>query len=397
MTTLLIKSLKILSVTLLLVTTSPVQRPVPAATPPCLQDFQPETDLFPDKATFQYAEGVTVEYHKYYKVVRILTPWQDADQGFTSVLVHCGAPPPSGYDPAQIITIPVQRIVTLSTTHLPLLESLDQLEALVGVSDTRLINSQAVTERVQQGSITQVSQGGTLDLEQVLNVDPDLVMAFGSGDRERDVHPQLLAAGLPVVLNAEYMETSPLGRAEWLKFMALFLNQEAEADVIFAEVVQQYDAVKALVSGVDNRPTVMTGAPFGGTWYVPGGQSYAAQFLADAGADYLWLEDPAAGSLTLSPEVVLERAIQADVWLNGKQDWRSRAEMLNEDQRYQDFQAFQTGQLYIPNARLNEFGGNDYWESGLMNPHLILSDLVRILHPERLPDHDLVYYRQVDP
>ncbi len=368
------------------------------ATQHCEQGHHdPNFDHFPSKAEFQYAEEITVDYHNHYKVVTLSTPWKEADRNFTYLLVQCGTPTPSGYPDAHIISIPIQSIVTLSTTHLPHLDKLDQLDALVGVSDTRLISTAAVIDRIEQGAIQQVSQGGTLDLERVVDLDPDLVMAFGTGDPERDVHPKLKEIGLSVALNAEYMETSPLGRAEWIKFTALFFNQEQKADSVFNAMVQSYESLQDRVKAVDERPTVMVGGNFSGVWYVPGGDSFAARFLKDAGADYLWSENPTAGSLALSVETVFDRAATAEVWLDGKQSWRSKADILAEDERYQEFQAFQTGQIFIPNARLNANGGNDYWEGGLINPHLILSDLIKIFHPDLLPEHDLIYYRQVDP
>ncbi len=363
----------------------------------CPSEHRPGVDHFPEKAELLYAEGLTVEYHDHYKVVTLLNPWRDAEETFTYLLVQCGTPIPSGYPETQVISIPIQSIITLSTTHLPHLDKLNQLDALVGVSDTRLINTPAVIERVDQGLITQVSQGGTLDLERVVDLDPQLIMAFGTGDLERDVHPKLLEAGLPVALNSEYMERSPLGRAEWIKFTALFFNQEGQAEQVFDQIAQSYESVKSLVADVEDRPTVVTGGNFSGVWYVPGGNSYAAQFLQDAGADYAWADDPSTGSLPLSVEAVFDRAASAEIWLNGKQSWRSRADLVAEDERYQEFQAFQSGQIYVPNVRLNESGGNDYWESGLMNPHLVLSDLIKILHPEVLPEHELVYYRRLDP
>jgi iron complex transport system substrate-binding protein len=352
---------------------------------------------FTAQAELGYAQGFTVDYHDHYKVVTVNSPWRDAQQNFTYLLVQCGTPVPPGYADAQVIPIPVQTVITLSTTHLPHLENLDQLHTLVGVSDVRLINSEAVIERAEAGLIQQVSQGGTLDLERVLELDPDLVLAFGTGDAERDVHPKLAELDVPVALVAEYMEDSPLGRAEWIKFTALFLNQEEKANAVFSTIAESYSSVKSLTDQVSERPTVLVGSHFSGVWYVPGGNSFAAKFLRDAGADYLWADDDSTGSLPLSFEAVFEKAVDAQVWLNGKDSWRSRADILTEDARYQEFAAFQSGEIFIPNARRNENGENDYWESGVVHPHWILADLVKLLHPELLPDHELVYYRQVQP
>lgn len=354
-------------------------------------------DPFPAQAKFRHAQGIEVDYYDHYKVVTILNPWRGSDRGFTYLLVQCGTPIPAGFDHADVITIPIQTIVTLSTTHLPYLENLDQLDALVGVSDADLIHSESVQARLDQGLTTPVSRQGVVDLERIVDLDPGLVMAFGVGDPEQDAHPKLIEVGLPVVLNAEYMETSPLGRAEWIKFMALFFNQEAEAEAVFTKIEQAYQDLAAKVATVSDRPSVLVDHSFNGTWYVPGGNSFMAQFLQDAGADYAWADDPSSGSLALSPEAVFDQAGSAPIWINGSPTWRDRTDILAEDDRYRAFAAFQSGQIYIPNARVNPAGGNDFWESGIINPHLILADLVKILHPSLLPEHDLVYYQQVEP
>ena len=128
---------------------------------------------------------------------------------------------------------------------------------------------------------------------------------------------------------------------------------------------------------------------------MPAGDSYVAKYLNDAGANYLWSDDNTSGSLPLSFEVVLERAANADYWLNFSQSWQSLQDLLNEDQRYTAFQAVKTGNLYNNDAQLNEYQGNDYWESGISNPDIVLSDLIKIFHPQILPKHQLVYYRKL--
>jgi iron complex transport system substrate-binding protein len=127
---------------------------------------------------------------------------------------------------------------------------------------------------------------------------------------------------------------------------------------------------------------------------MPAGKSYVAKYLSDAGGKYLWSDDKSAGSLPLSFEVVLERAANADYWLNFSQSWQSLKDVVAEDSRYADFQAVKTGNLYNNNTRVNDSGGNDYWEGGISNPDIVLSDLIKILHPEILPNHQLFYYRK---
>jgi ABC-type Fe3+-hydroxamate transport system substrate-binding protein len=215
--------------------------PVPPETPPsqganspCPVAYDPDQDYFPDKVQLDYAVGFAVEYHNHYKVVTVKPPWQGADQAFEYVLVQCGAPIPSGYDQAQIIEVPIETVVALSTTYLPHLELLDQVDALVGVDQFQRVNTPRVRDQIDRGELVEFSSGTTLDIERLLVADPDLVMTFSTGNPDTDSYPRLIQAGLPVALVAEYLEETPLGQAEWLKFTALFFNQKPGPKRCFA-------------------------------------------------------------------------------------------------------------------------------------------------------------------
>ncbi len=379
-------------------TLSPPMAPAPVVSTraDCATAYDPTQDYFPDKVELDYATGFSVEYYRHYKVVTVDFPWKDADTAFKYVLVQCGAPVPSGIESAQVIEVPVRRVVALSTTHLPHLDVLGEVEALVGVDQFDTVNTASVRQKIDQGDLQQFSSGGTVDLERLLEAEPDLVMAFATGS-ETDSHRRLMQAGVPVAIVAEYLESSPLGRAEWLKFTALFFNREAEAEQVFGTIAEDYNALVQMTQELEQRPTVFTGFSYDGTWYMPGGKSYAAQLLRDAGATYLWADIDRAGSLPLDFEAVYDRAADADFWVNVSQDWFSKGDAIAADPRYGEFLALQSGQVFNNNARLNATGGNDYWEGGLINPHLVLADLIKIVHPDLLPDHDLIYYQPLQP
>lgn len=361
----------------------------------CIQGYEKNTDYFPKKIKITHATGLTVEYHKHYKVVTIKNPWQNAKTTFQYALVQCGTPTPKGFNRAQVITVPVNSIVTLSTTHLPHLAKLGVVDKLIGLSDPKQVNTPDVVERIKAGKVAQIGNNANLNIEKLLELNPDLVTTFGTGNSQTDSYAKLTEAGLKVGINAEYMENTPLGRSEWLKFTALFFNKEEQAEKIFKEITRKYEQVAQKVKSVKNRPTVFVGFNFKGTWFMPGGKSYVAKYLGDAGANYLWSDDKSSGSLPLSFEVVLERAANADYWLNFSQSWQSLQDLLAEDNRYTDFKAVKTGNLYNNNARVNESGGNDYWEGGINNPDIVLADLIKIFHPEILFNHQLFYYRKL--
>lgn len=358
-------------------------------------EFDPNLDYFPQKADLQYASGFSIEYHNSYKVITVQTPWPGATESMQYALVQCGAPAPEGFLDEQIIEVPVQSIVTMSTTYLPALDELGLLDRLVGVDDTTYVNNPKVLKMAEEGKLASIGYGSGVNVEKVLELAPGLVMTYGSGTPEYDAHPVLLQAGQKVVVNAEWMDTSPLGRAEWLKFIAAFFNKEAEAETLFTKIAQEYQELAALTAAVSQRPTVFTGSAYQGTWYVPGGQSYAAAFLRDAGAVYLWSDDTSTGSLPLAVEAVFEKAQNADFWLNVGFFVGSLDDLKAMDARYADFAAFQNGNVWNNDAKTNPNGGNDYYESAVLHPALVLADLIHILHPDLLPDHELVYYRQV--
>ncbi|NJN65687.1 MAG: ABC transporter substrate-binding protein [Chloroflexaceae bacterium] len=361
--------------------------------------YDPQQDYFPQKVDLDYSSAWNVEYYRNYKVINVTNPWTGASETFQYVLVQCGTPAPSeeDYPDAQFIEVPIDTIVMLSTTYLPHLVDLEVLDSLVGIETIDYVNSQEVIDRYHQGNIAEVGSGAGVNIEQILDLDPDVVMASGSGVPEYDTHPTLIENGIAAAINADWMEQSPLGRAEWVKFTAMFYNREAQSSRLFDDIEQRYTDLMNQIQNVSDRPTVFNNLPWQGTWYVPGGQSFSAQMMDDAGASYLWRDNNSTGSLALDFEAVYERAIDADFWLIFGQGMQGIDDLVASDERFGDFTAVQRGRVYANDARVNANGGNDYFESGVVNPDAVLADLVKIFHPELVPDHTLTYYRRLTP
>jgi iron complex transport system substrate-binding protein len=201
--------------------------------------------------------------------------------------------------------------------------------------------------------------------------------------------------GISAAINAEFMEATPLGRAEWMKFTALFFNREAEVEKAFGKIEKRYSELSRVGRSTSVKPSVFTNNSWQGLWHASGGKSFIAVMLADAGADYVWKDNPSERSIPLDFESVLERAQNADYWINTGV-WNSQSDALSSDERYTLFSAFKNKTMYNHIGRVNEHGGNDYWESGVANPHLVLADLIKIFHPDLLPDHELYYYRKLN-
>lgn len=371
--------------------------PMANLTAGCLDRYDPEIDYFPEKATLTHAQGFTLEYFKHYKVVTVTTPWPNARESFSYLLVRCGAPVPEGFADAQVIQIPVRSVAVLSTTHLPHLERLDALDRLSAVSSRDSVYSPTVREKIAAGAVTEIGRGPSINLEMILDLGPELVTAVGHDQPQYNIHPLLRRAGINVAVNAEYVEPTLLGRSEWLKFTAAFLNLDGRAQREFAGMVERYEAYAARVREIPaaQKPSVFGGFLQRDVWYVPGGDSYIARLVADAGGRYLWADDAWQASIPLSFEAVFERAGDAEVWFTSGLDWFARADLHAANERYGAFKAFREGRVYNINARLNEHKANDYWEMGILEPEILLADVIRILHPERLPEHHLKYYRRL--
>ncbi len=361
----------------------------------CADSYDPSIDYFPQKLSVSFATGFEVEYHNNFKIVTVANPWQGAQESFRYLLVQCGTPAPQDVD-GDVIEVPVVDMIAMSTTYLPTLDSLGLIDRLIGIDSYVWTTNEAVRARIEAGEIAEIGGGAGVNVELTLDLDPALVMTYGTGFADYDTHPALLEAGIPVALNGDFVEQDPLGRAEWMKFIALFFNREADAVEEFDAVAAEYRRVAGLTASLSQRPTVLLGSVYNGTWYVAGANSYMAKLLADAGAAYLWADEGDVGALPLSFESVYAIAADAEFWLNPDNSfWFSIGDVVASDPRYADFEALERGQLFNNNANVNKNGGNAYYEEGAAHPERVLKDLVRILHPHLLPDHELVFFRQI--
>ncbi len=358
----------------------------------CITDFDSETDYFPEKSTTEYAAGFQIEYFNYYKVITVLTPYPGATDTLQYVLVQCGAPTPEDIAAEVVVEVPASTLVATSTTYIAHLDTLGLLDQLAGLDSFQYVNNPAVRERIDNGDLVEVSTGSEVNVEAVIDLDPSLYMTYTIAEPIEDAFPVLVEAGLPLVVNSSWTEPTPLGRSEWIKFMGAFYNVEAQANAAFDEIESQYLEASEVAQAAERAPTVFLNDPFEGVWYMSSGTSYQAQLLADAGANYLWADTDNAGSLQLDVETVFDVAQEADYWVNvGAQ---SLEELGAIDERFTQFAAYQNGDVWTNTKRQTEFG-NEYFETGVANPHLILMDLVKIFHSELMADHEFVYYQQV--
>lgn len=350
--------------------------------------------VFEDTVTVEYARGFRISYHDNYKLLEILNPYQDKTDTLRYVLKPRSVTLDSAVRNARVIEIPVRSIIATSTTHIGLTQMLDANEIITGMVGAEYAYSPEIRNRLERGAITAFSQG-EFNKEQALAMGPDLVMVSAGQSSQFDDFKVLTESGISVLINAEWLETSPLGKAEWVKMMAALLNKEKLANKKFGEVEAAYQKLKKKVGDVENKPLVINNLPFKGAWFVSGGNSYEAEFLRAAGADYPWYENHSTGGIRMDFEAVYEVGLRADIWINPGTA-KTKEDILAKDPRFKDFKAFKTGRIYNNNRRMSPSGGNDFWESGVVHPERLLADLIHIFHPSVLPDHQLFYYQKVD-
>ena len=363
----------------------------------CVQNPADGTDYFPDKAEFAHATGVSVTYSDTYKVVEV-TPL-DAEEPVRYVLHQCGTPEPeldAELADAQVISVPVSSVISLTTTNLPHFAEMDAADRVVGVGTAAFVTTQEILDRAEAGEVADYAgPEGQPDLEGIISAAPDLLIMDAFGDAIVEEAGRFVDAEVPTVLNADFNEQQLLGRAEWIKFTSLFLNTEAAANATFDEVEANYEEVKAAAAEADGTPTVFVNTPFEGTWFVPAGNSFFASAIADANGEYVFDDDTATYSLELDIETVLDRAKDADIWLQAGSVHGTLDDLLAVDERFDEFKAFADGEVYAYDKATNEAGGNPVFETAYTRADVFLADLVSILHPEALPDHERVYFGKV--
>lgn len=365
----------------------------PADTGGCVSKYDANTDYFPNKQTLKHATNFTLTYAENYQVLTVKEPSPGAKPE-KYVLVRCGTPAPEltgDLDGALTVETPVKSLFSASTTHLPFLTDLGVLDRLKGISSAGFVTSPEVRRRVESGAIAEYTSGEEIDTEKVVGARPDALISDGT---ENKGYGPLREAGVKVLANAEWLESSPLGRAEWIKFFAALTGTETKAAETFDKVAGDYTALAEKAEGAEPA-TALLGTMYSGQWYMSNGGSYVAALLKDAGGTYAWADTKGTGSATLDLETVLAKAEDAPTWLVVENTWKTLADMEKADARYAKFKAFQDGNVWSANKVLGPGGGNDYYERGVARPDLVLADLVAILHPDLAPGHAFTFYQQL--
>ncbi|MEZ0007524.1 iron complex transport system substrate-binding protein [Flavobacterium sp. 28YEA47A] len=343
--------------------------------------------------SIRYAKGFEIYKHEGFSIVKVSNPWPEANKTFTYVLHKKGVSLPDSLKNYTSLQVPIKSIVVTSTTHIPSLEMLGVENTLLGFPDTNLVSSEKTRKLIDAGKVTEIGANQSLNTERLIDLDPEALVGYSSGS-DTKTYDNLQKSGLKVFFNGDWMEESPLGKAEWIKFFGALYGLDEKADLLFSEVETAYKEATELAKNAKTKPTVLSGAIYKEQWYMPRGNSWAATFLKDANAAYLWADTEGTGSLALSFETVMEKAENVDFWI-GPAQFTTFKEMVESNPNYAHFKAFKNKNIYSFSSKKGKTGGILYYELASNRPDLILKDLIKILHPELLTEYELYIFEKL--
>ena len=349
------------------------------------------------KSDNQFVE-VPLHYARLFKVFKsndvtridVVNPWDTTSMMIRYYLVPSGAKKGFEFTDGVVVEAPLKRMACASATEISSAEELGLLDAIVGVSEKRYINNAYVLSRLDSGIVTDIGPSMSVDLEKLLKISPDIF--FVSPFKDNKYGP-IEASEIPLGVVSAYLETHPLGRAEWIKFMALFFGKEKRADSLFAQVELRYKSLAEKARLATHTPTVISGKPYQGIWYISPGNSYMAQLFSDAGALYIYADKRSQGPIPFDFETVYKDAVHADFWVvlenyAGSYTYKT---MQQEYASFSFFDAFKNRKVVFCNTYKST-----YYDQGVLKPDVLLSDLLAVFHPELMSGYVPVYFSMLE-
>jgi iron complex transport system substrate-binding protein len=293
-----------------------------------------------------------------------------------------------------IIEVPITKIVVTSTTHIPMVELLNEEATLIGFPYSKYVSSEKTRQLIDSGNITEIGKENSLNTEILLDLEPEIVVGYSVSSADKSL-TTIKKAGINVIYNGDWLEETPLGRAEWIKFFGVLFNKEKQADSIFKIIETNYLEAKKIALTAIKKPTILSGAIMSkDIWNLPAGDSFVAQFLKDANLDYLWKNSKGKGSLSLSFESVFDKGANADFWI-APGYFSTKEQLLNSNQIYTKFKAFENGNIYTPSTKKGTTGGVIYYELAPTRPDLVLKDIIKITNTDLLPDYKMTFFQKM--
>ena len=326
-------------------------------------------------------------------IIESVNPWQGADSVVTRLFIaRDGEEPPQRFE-GQVIEENARRIVAMSSTHIAMLDIIGETARVVGVSGMDFISNDAVRSR--RDSIGDVGYDGNVNYELLLSLQPDIILLYGTNGAS-GMEPKLKELGIPYVYIGEYLEDSALGKAEWIVAVAEIVGKRNEGIKAFSAIPERYNAIREKAADClkhTSRPKVMINLPYGDSWFMAPTGSYLVRLIEDAGGDYIYKKNNSNESRPIDLEEAFMLVSASDKWINVGQT-RSLDELRKNYPKFAATKPVLSGEVYNTTGRVAANGANDYWERGVVEPDVVLRDMVMIFHPE-LADSDLVYYEKL--
>ncbi|MBC7641826.1 MAG: ABC transporter substrate-binding protein [Flavobacterium sp.] len=360
----------------------------------CKKDkFVEDTELNVGKSTIRYAKGFSIKKYKGFSVLKITNPWPKANKSYTYVLKEKTGIIPDSLINFTTINVPIKSVIVTSTTHIPSLELLGVTNSLIGFPNLNFVSSSKTRARIEAKKVKEIGVEQNLNTEVILDLNPDLIIGFGI-DNNNPSYDNLEKSGLKVIFNGDWNEQSPLGKAEWIKFFGALYGLDKKAITVFNQIEKDYNSTVSLAKNATKRPIILCGEMYENVWYTPRGNSWSSLFLKDAKTNYLWSNTTGTGSLSLPFETVLDKAQKAEYWFQGS--FSSLAEMQNSNIHYNQFDAFKNKKIYSFSGKKGKTGGILFYELAGNRPDLVLKDIIKIVHPELLPDYEMFFYSKLE-
>lgn len=337
----------------------------------------------------EYAKGFNINRYVDYTEVTVNDPWDSTKILQRYILVNKEKPLPKPMPEGKLIRTPISSAVAYSTIHCSVLDELRAIKIITGVCEPEYVDIPYIKDGINSKSIINLGQASNPNVEKIILLDPEVIFATPI---QGWIYGAVEKTGIPIIETPDYMESSPLGRAEWIRFYSVFLENETLADSLFNATRDRYNSIKNKVATTTNRPTVFSDLKYGNTWYTAGGESFLANILKDAGASYIWKDEPYTGAVPLSFEGVLDKAGDADMWLikyNNPIDMTYNS-LAKEYKPYSYFKAFKERNIYECNTNYTK-----YYEDLPIHPDYILQDMAYVFHPELFPEYSPVYYKKM--
>lgn len=358
----------------------------------CKKEVDQQKNNIP-KNEIQYAKGFSILNHEGYSVINVSNPWPKANKSYTYILKEKNGIVPDSLKQFPVILVPIKNIVVTSTTHIPSLEMLGVEKTLVGFPNLNYISSEKVCALIDAKKVKELGANQALNTEVLIELQPDVIIGYGL-DNNNPTLDNLQKNGIKVLLNGDWNEQSPLGKAEWIKFFGALYGKQELANSLFYKIEKDYLNTLEIAKRASSNPTILAGDMYEDKWYLPQGTSWGCKLLKEAQGNYLWAETKGTGSLSLSFETVLEKGKNANLWITSGQ-FGSLQEMLDANPHYAQFKAFQNKNVFSFSGRKGKTGGILYYELAPNRPDIVLKDIVKILHPELLKGYKPFFFEKL--